>query len=106
MLETEQNLLKKEEERLNMLVANRWWATAHHRGMIALGLFGSSAILASGGSLALDILPRWVDISMAIGGLLTGPSAIYQLPTTRRWMEDAREKAEVQKVKIEIIKGN
>lgn len=106
MPEREEEILKKEERKLRDFIVDRYIITTQHRMMIVLAVAGSTLIAGSVSSIILDLLPRWAEIATGVGGLVTGPGAIREIPVTRSWMENARERVKIQEEKLITLKEN
>lgn len=92
--------MQKEIDELNIRKWDARFTAAHHYMMASLAVLGSGAAAASLPVTLLEILPKWAEVTMAVGGLATGPAAIHELRVTKKWLSEARGRVAEQKEKI------
>lgn len=92
--------MQKEIDELDIRKWDARFTAAHHYMMAGLAALGSGAAAASLPVALLELLPKWADLTMAVGGLATGPGAIHELTVTRKWLSEARERVAEQNEKI------
>lgn len=102
----EKENLKVLSQEIQELEIRKWEVRigkAHLFGIVTLAAGGSAAVLGSIPSIYYDLLPRWADISLATGGLLTGPGSILAISDTKKMLADAKRGLEVQREKVQSL---
>jgi hypothetical protein len=79
------------EQELADLKVDRLIARFYFGAMLTLAVVSSSALASSIPIIILDLLPKWVDIVMAVGGVVVAPTSIHEVPVTKGWLDKVEQ---------------
>ena len=104
MTERRQDRLTREMNELAIRRMESRIGLAYHGMMVGLAVIGSTALVGSIPTIVLELLPRWAQISMVVGGvLLLGPSSVHETGRTKMWLDQAREGVKIKEAEVEDL---